>query len=76
MSVSAGRHAAERLGRPTGEVRLVSSNPFDISGVVTAGMRAAWVNRAKLPFDSFDERPDLEVQTLIELADALAAPRR
>ncbi len=30
------RHVAERLGRPVGEVRLVSSNPFDVIGAQAA----------------------------------------
>jgi FMN phosphatase YigB (HAD superfamily) len=34
------RYVAERLERPIGEVRLVSSNPFDIIGAEAAGMRA------------------------------------
>src|SRR6266571_5841211 len=40
------RHVANRLGRPIGEVRLISSNPFDVIGAESAGMLAAWVNRS------------------------------
>ncbi len=40
------RRAAERLGRPIGEVRLISSNPFDDIGAEAAGMRATWVDRS------------------------------
>src|SRR6266571_7898747 len=39
-------HVANRLGRPLGEVRLISSNPFDVIGAEAAGMQAAWVNRS------------------------------
>ena len=39
------RHVAQRLGRPIGEVRLVSSNPFDDVGADAAGMRVVWVDR-------------------------------
>jgi len=32
---------------PTGsDAWLVSSNPFDVIGVISAGMRAAWVKRS------------------------------
>ncbi len=65
------RHAARRLGRPVGEVRLVSSNPFDDIGAVAAGMRAAWVDRSGGLFDTLGSPPEIVVGTLTELADAL-----
>jgi len=65
------RHAAERLGRPIGEVRLVSSNPFDDVGAQNAGMRTAWVDRSGGQFDTLGTVPELVVGSLTELADAL-----
>jgi 2-haloacid dehalogenase len=65
------RHAARRLGRPIGEVRLVSSNPFDDIGAEAAGMRAAWVDRSGGLFDTLGSPPEIVVGTLTELADAL-----
>lgn len=70
------RHAAERLGRPVGEVRLVSSNPFDVIGAEAAGMQAAWVDRSGGVFDTLGPRPEMVVSTLVELADILAAQRK
>jgi 2-haloacid dehalogenase len=70
------RHAAERLGRPIGEVRLVSSNPFDVIGAEAAGMQAAWVDRSGGVFDTLGPRPKMVVATLVELADILAAQRK
>ena len=67
------RHVAERLGRPIGEVRLISSNPFDDIGAEAAGMRAAWVDRSGGLFDTLAPRPEMVVGTLTELADALEA---
>ena len=69
------RHVAQRLGRPLGEVRLVSSNPFDDIGAEAAGMRAAWVDRSGGLFDTLGERPEIVVGTLAEFADALEAKR-
>lgn len=66
------RHVAEKLGRPVGEVRLVSSNPFDVIGAEAAGMRAAWVDRSGGVFDTLGPRPDTVVGTLVELAEVLA----
>ncbi len=69
------RHVAWRLGRPIGEVRLVSSNPFDDIGAEAAGMRAAWVDRSGGLFDTLGSPPEIVVGTLTELADALGAGR-
>lgn len=70
------RHLTERLGRPPGEVRLVSSNPFDIVGATAAGLRAAWCNRGGGVFDTLAAPPDVVVGTLVELADALTGTTR
>ncbi len=67
------RRVAERLGRQIGEVRLISSNPFDDIGAETAGMQAAWVDRSGGLFDTLAPRPEMVVETLTELADALEA---
>ncbi len=65
------RHVAARLDRPIAEVRLISSNPFDVIGAESAGMQAAWVNRSGGLFDTLAPRPTMVVGTLIELADVL-----
>ena len=70
------RHAAERLGRPVREVRLISSNPFDVIGAEAAGMQAAWVDRSGGVFDTLGPRPKMVVATLVELADILTAQRK
>ncbi len=65
--------AANRLARPIGEVRLISSNPFDIIGANSAGMQAAWIDRSGGLFDTLGSHPDLVVHSLMELANALTA---
>src|SRR6266699_7250177 len=65
------RHVANRLARPINEVRLVSSNPFDVIGAESAGMQAAWVNRSGGLFDTLAPRPHMVVKSLVELADVL-----
>jgi 2-haloacid dehalogenase len=54
------------------EVRLISSNPFDVIGAEAAGMQAAWVNRSDGLFDTLAPMPHMVVKSLIELADMLA----
>jgi 2-haloacid dehalogenase len=66
------RHAAGRLSRPIGRIRLVTSNAFDSVGAGAAGMRTAWVNRSAGPFDTIGAQPDLTVPALDQLPAALA----
>ena len=66
------KHVAKRLGRPIDEVRLVSSNPFDVIGAEAAGMQAAWLNRSSGLFDTLAPMPQMVVKSLVELADILA----
>ena len=48
---------------------LVSSNPFDVIGAISAGMRAAWVKRsADARFDPWGIEPTLVVRSVAELA--------
>jgi 2-haloacid dehalogenase len=67
-------HASTRIGRPIGEIRMVSSNPFDVIGSKSAGMRTAWVDRAGGVFDSIGQQPDLLVNGLDGLCRALDIP--
>jgi 2-haloacid dehalogenase len=67
------RHAAGRLSRPAGQVRLVTSNAFDCVGASAAGMRTAWVNRSAAPFDTIGAQPDITVPALDRLPAALAS---
>jgi 2-haloacid dehalogenase len=66
------RYAAERLGRPLGQIRLVTSNPFDSVGAGAAGMPTAWVNRSSAPFDTIGPPPDITVPALSQLPEVLA----
>ena len=66
-------HAAARLSRPAGLIRLVTSNGFDCVGASAAGLRTAWVNRSGGPFDTMGARPDITVPALDRLPAALSA---
>ena len=66
-------HAAARLGRPIGELWLVSGNPFDAAGAKSAGMRVVRVEREPSFHYPFAAPPDLVVSTLLELPDAIGS---
>ncbi|HSN51756.1 MAG TPA: haloacid dehalogenase type II [Woeseiaceae bacterium] len=62
-----------RKAQATGsEAWLVSGNPFDVIGAISAGMRGAWVRRsADAVFDPWGIEPTITVTSLAELADSI-----
>jgi len=54
------------------EAWLISGNPFDVIGAISAGMRGAWVRRsAESIFDPWGIEPTVTVRGLDELADSI-----
>lgn len=52
---------------------LVSGNPFDVIGAVSAGMKAVWVRRSpEAVFDPLGMEPTLTVEGLHELDKRIA----
>lgn len=51
---------------------LVSSNPFDVIGAISSGMRAAWVKRSPdALFDPWGIDPTITVNSLLNLAEQI-----
>ena len=70
-------HFLRRAGVSGGEAWLVSGNPFDVLGAVSAGMRAAWVKRSpEALFDPWGVEPTLVVTSLTNLVEGLVAASR
>ena len=65
------RHAARALELEVGQCMMVSANSFDVLGSRTCGMRAAFVNRNRLPYEDSPLKPDVTVEDFTQLADAL-----
>lgn len=56
---------------------LISSNPFDVIGAVSAGMRGAWIKRAdNAVFDPWELKPDLTAENLTDLFEKLPKGER
>ena len=53
------RMAAERLGVPIGQIRLVAAHAWDVAGAQRAGCAAAFVARPGQVLDPLVERPDI-----------------
>lgn len=66
-------YLARRVARTKNETWLVSSNPWDVIGAKSAGLKAAWIKRKpdKI-FDPWGIEPDVTVSNLEELAVQLA----
>jgi 2-haloacid dehalogenase len=70
------QNAADIIGQPITEIRLVSSNPFDVIGAKAAGMMTAWVNRTGAFFETFGPAPDMVASSFGELAHLLISVER
>lgn len=65
-------YLAHRLDTAPSGTWLVSSNPFDVIGAKSAGLKAAWIKRKPdVQFDPWDIEPDLIAPDLEALAEKL-----
>ncbi|HET8525348.1 MAG TPA: haloacid dehalogenase type II [Actinomycetota bacterium] len=62
--------AAERLGVPPSEMRMVAAHDWDVWGAMRAGCAAAYVSRTEVPF-VLGRPPDLVGPDLSAVADAI-----
>ena len=65
------RTAARILDKSPGEIMMVSSHSFDVTGARASGFRAGYVNRYRLPNEVSVYLPDFEVADFHELVDRL-----
>ncbi len=64
-------HFLRQAGACGSEAWLISGNPFDVIGAISAGMRGAWVKRApQAVFDPWEIQPTLTVGSIVELCEA------
>jgi len=68
------RHFLHRADAAAEAAWLVSGNPFDVIGAMSAGMHGAWVKRSPdAVFDPWGTEPTVIVESLLDLGDAVAA---
>jgi len=66
-------HFLRKSGATGGESWLISSNPFDVIGAISAGMKSAWVCRTSgAIFDPWGIEPTMTVSSLVELDNKIA----
>lgn len=67
-------HFLRRSGVDADRAWLISGNPFDVIGAVSAGMCAAWVKRTSDSiFDPWGINPTIEVTSLLDIGEQIAA---
>ena len=65
-------YAGNAAGALGADAWLVSSNPFDVIGAISSGMRAAWIKRSpEALFDPWGIEPTLTVNGLSTLAEQI-----
>ncbi len=65
------RTATRILGKAPGEIMMISSHSFDVTGARASGFRAGYVNRYNLPNEESVYLPDFEVSNFHQLTDRL-----
>ena len=67
-------HFLRESGATGSDAWLISSNPFDVIGAISSGMKAAWVKRSQEAiFDPWGIDPTITVRNLYELNDQITA---
>jgi len=67
------QHFLKQAGSEANHTWLVSGNPFDVIGAISAGFNGAWVKRSpQAVFDPCDLEADLVVTSLGELVEGIA----
>lgn len=65
-------HFMRKSGASGSNAWLISSNPFDVIGAISAGMRSVWLRRSQdAIFDPWGIEPTLTLSSMLDLADQI-----
>ena len=65
-------HFLRKAGAVGADAWLISSNPFDVIGAISSGMRAAWIRRSPdAIFDPWGIEPTLTANSLANIAELI-----
>ncbi len=71
-SPAAYAHFLRSANAQSGDSWLISSNTFDVTGSISAGMRAAWIQRSsEAIFDPWEIQPTVKTNSLLELVNKI-----
>lgn len=63
--------AAQQLGRPIESLRLIATHDWDTHGALSAGMKAAYIDRTGAPYHALYKRPDAFASSMTELVEQI-----
>lgn len=63
--------AAETLGQPIEQLRLIATHDWDTHGALSAGMQAAYIDRTGAPYHAQYLRPDAFATSMTELVQQI-----
>jgi 2-haloacid dehalogenase len=66
-------YALSELTEDPRRVALIATHPWDLAGAAHAGIRTAWVRHQPRAWPSVFPTPDVQAETLRDLADAILA---
>ena len=64
---------AERLNRPIEDLRLVATHDWDTHGALSAGMRAAYIDRSGAPYHPLYRHPDVYATSMVDVVEQIIA---
>jgi 2-haloacid dehalogenase len=67
------RYAAERLGMPMRELRLVAAHDWDTHGALAAGLLAAYIDRSGSTYNPLYRRPDIFETSMTDIAERIVS---
>ena len=71
-SPAAYAHFLRSSEAKSGDSWLISSNAFDVTGSISAGMRSAWIQRSNENiFDPWEIEPTIKSKSLLELCEEI-----
>ena len=65
------RFAAVKLAEPIEALTLIACHDWDTHGAMKAGMKGAYLNRSNTPYNPLYIKPDLEGNTMSEIAEKI-----
>jgi len=67
------RYFLKQTGCAVSDAWLISSNPFDVIGALSVGMRSVWLQRTPdMVFDPWDIQPTITVASLLDLTEKIS----
>jgi 2-haloacid dehalogenase len=70
------RHFLQRAGVGADRAWLISGNPFDVIGALSAGLQAAWVRRSPaVVYDPWEIEPTITIASLLDLKAGITSQR-